>query len=95
MTVLYRRIAEESMNEKKIYIKIYPYGDKVHERRISKNLTEEYLAEICDISDRSLRYIEAGHVVPKLDTALKIAGALDMDIGELNDLIEVRVVAYV
>ena len=83
------------MNEKEIYIKIYTYGDKVREKRISKNLTEEYLAELCDISDRSLRYIEAGQVVPKLDTALKIAGALDMDVGELNDLIEVMVRVYV
>ena len=83
------------MNEKEIYIKIYLYGNLVHEKRISKNLTEEYLAEVCDISDRSLRYIEAGHVVPKLDTVLKIAGALDMDVGELNDLVEVRVIAYV
>ena len=82
------------MNEKEIYVKIYLYGDIIHEKRISKNLTEEDLAEICDISDRSLRYIESGHVVPKLDTVLKIAGALDMDIGELNDLIEVKVIAY-
>ena len=78
------------MNEKELYIKNYLYGDMIHEKRISKNLTEEYLAEVCDISDRSIRYIEAGHVVPKLDTALKIAGALDMDVGELNNLIEVR-----
>ena len=83
------------MNEKEIYIKIYLDGNLVHEKRISKNLTEEYLAEVCDISDRSLRYIEAGRVVPKLDTVLKIAGALDMDVGELNDLVEVRVIAYV
>jgi len=82
------------MNEKEFYIKIYLYGDIIREKRISKNLTEEYLAEICDISDRSLRYIEAGHVVPKLDTVLKIAGALCMDIGELNDLIEVELSAY-
>ena len=82
------------MNEKKLQIKIYLYGDKVHEKRISKNLTEEYLAELCDMSDRSLRYIEAGHVVPKLDTALKIAGALGMDVRELNELIEVVVIAY-
>jgi transcriptional regulator with XRE-family HTH domain len=94
MTVFYRNIAEDSMNEKKLQIKIYLYGDKVHEKRISKNLTEEYLAELCDMSDRSLRYIEAGHVVPKLDTALKIAGALGMDVGELNELIEVVVIAY-
>ena len=82
------------MNEKEIYIKIYLYGDIIHKKRISKNLTEEYLAEMCNISDRSLRYIEAGHVVPKLDTALKIAGALDMDVGELNYLVDVRMGVY-
>ena len=46
MTVFYRYIAEGGMNEKEIYIKIYLYGNLVHEKRISKNLTEEYLAEV-------------------------------------------------
>ena len=71
MTVFYRNIAEESMNEKKLQIKIYLYGDKVHEKRISKNLTEEYLAELCDISDRSLRYIERDTLFPSWILRLK------------------------
>lgn len=82
------------MNENEINVKIYLYGDIIRDRRISKKFTEEYLAEVCDISDRSLRYIEAGHVVPNLDTALKIASALDMDVGELNGLIDKRMMAY-
>ena len=81
--------------KKENHVKIYLYGEIVREKRISKNLTEEYVAEACDISDRSLRYIEAGHVVPKLDTVLKLADALDMDIGELNELLEARVRSYV
>jgi len=75
------------MIKTRTYTKVYLYGDMVHKKRISKNLTEEVLAEICDISDRELRNIEAGRVVPKLDTAIKLAYALDMDFGELNVLI--------
>lgn len=88
LSVFYGFIMEDIMIKTRTYTKVYLYGDMVHKKRISKNLTEEVLAEICDISDRELRNIEAGRVVPKLDTAIKLAYALDMDFGELNVLIQ-------
>lgn len=87
LSVFYGFIMEDIMIKTRTYTKVYLYGDMVNKKRISKNLAEEVLAEICDISDRELRNIEAGRVVPKLDTAIKLAYALDMDVGELNVLI--------
>ena len=49
--------------------------------------SEEVLAEICDISDREIRNIEAGVTVPRFNTVLKLARALEMDIGDFNILI--------
>ena len=75
------------MIQLKMPVKIYIYGNMIHEKRISLGLTEEKLAELCDISDREIRNIEAGVTVPKFDTVLKLARALEMDIGDFNILI--------
>ena len=75
------------MIQLKIPVKIYIYGNMIHEKRISLGLTEEKLAELCDISDREIRNIEAGITVPRFDTVLKLARALEMDIGDFNILI--------
>jgi len=75
------------MIQLKIPVKIYIYGNMIHEKRISLGLTEEKLAELCDISDREIRNIEAGVTVPRFDTVLKLARALEMDIGDFNILI--------
>ena len=45
------------MIQLKIPVKIYIYGNMIHEKRISLGLTEEKLAELCDISDREIRNI--------------------------------------
>lgn len=58
-------------------------------------LTEEKLAELCDISDREVRNIESGHSIPKLETALKLAYALHMNVGDFAVLIEVREPLYI
>ena len=75
------------MIQLKIPVKIYIYGNMIHEKRISLGLTEEKLAELCDISDREICNIEAGVTVPRFDTVLKLARALEMDIGDFNILI--------
>ena len=75
------------MIQLKIPVKIYIYGNMIHEKRISLGLTEEKLAELCDISDREIRNIEAGVTVPRFDTVLKLARAFEMDIGDFNILI--------
>ena len=54
---------------------------------MSWGLTKEKLAELCDISDREIRNIEAGVTVPRFDTVFKLARSLEMDIGDFNVLI--------
>ncbi len=49
-------------------------------------MTEEKLAEDTDMSDRHIRNIEKGNTVPKLDTVIKLGNALQMNLGELDDL---------
>ena len=70
------------------------FGNIVHKKRMFLGLTEEQLAEFSDLSDREIRNIESGRSVPKLDTVLKIAHALNMDVGELSVLIKTEDFAY-
>ena len=62
------------------------YGQLIHNKRRSLNMTEEKLAEDTDMSDRHIRNIEKGNTVPKLDTVIKIGNALQMNLGELDNL---------
>lgn len=61
------------------------FGIVVRQKRCALNMTAERLAEIVDMSDREIRNIEKGRTVPKLDTAIKIGDALNIDLGVLND----------
>ena len=76
-------------------IDILKFGKIIHKKRIQFGLTEEQLAEFSDLSDREIRNIEAGRSVPKLDSVLKLAHALNMDIGELSVLIKTEDLTYV
>ena len=76
-------------------IQIWKYGLFIHEKRIFSGFTEEKLAELCDISDREVRNIESGHSIPRLDTALKLAHALSMNVGDLAIFIEIGDPLYV
>ena len=69
---------------------IFEYGILIRQKRKELFLTEERVAELADISDRELRNIESGAVIPKLDSVIKLGFALDMDLGELNVLYNVK-----
>ena len=69
---------------------IFEYGILIQQKRKELFLTEERVAELADISDRELRNIESGVVIPKLDSVIKLGFALDMDLGELNVLYKVK-----
>lgn len=58
-------------------------------------MTEEYLAERCERSDKEIRNIESGKTIPKLDTALQIGHVLHMEMGEFHEFVKVEDVAYV
>ncbi len=58
-------------------------GDRVRERRLWVNLTQEQLAEAAGISWSSVQRVEAGSTGTAVSYYLRIARALDVDPGEL------------
>ncbi len=65
-------------------------GEKIKRLRKNKNLTQEQLAELIDISPRNLSGIELGINYPKAETLEKIITALEVNIDELfsNDYLQ-------
>jgi ribosome-binding protein aMBF1 (putative translation factor) len=64
------------------------FGKIVRDAREQKTLTIFQLSEMCNISDRCLENIELGDSDPKLSTVIRIAKALCLDLGLLNNLNE-------
>ena len=58
-------------------------GPKLRELRIAKNLTQEELAALVNLSSTHVSVIERGLKVTKLDTFVAIANALDVSADEL------------
>lgn len=76
------------MRNTTIIISETTYGKMIKERRLELGYSGEYLAELCNRSEREIRNIEACIYTPKLDTVLNLAYALNMDIGDLNCLLK-------
>lgn len=58
-------------------------GEKIKSRRLKIGLTQEKLAEICDISVSYIAHIERGTKSLSLETAVKISNALDISLDYL------------
>lgn len=58
-------------------------GKLIKDVRKSKGLTQMDLAFSMDMSMNTISYIELGKIAPKIDTLLKIAKVLNMDLKEL------------
>jgi len=56
-------------------------GLKVTDLRLQKNLTQEQLAEKCEVSARTIQRIESGEVDPRSYTLHCLSQALDFDFG--------------
>ncbi|HLO75357.1 MAG TPA: helix-turn-helix transcriptional regulator [Magnetospirillum sp.] len=61
------------------------FGRRVYDLRRRKGLTQEALAEAIGKSLDTVSNVERGVSVPRLGTALDIANALGVSIGELFD----------
>jgi DNA-binding XRE family transcriptional regulator len=61
------------------------FNELIRTKRKEKNITQEKLAEILDISTVTMSGIERGEVELKIDTCLKAAKALDIPINEIFD----------
>ena len=59
-------------------------GLKVSELRQQKGLTQEQLAEQCEVSPRTIQRIESGEVDPRAYTLHCLGEALEFDFGEEN-----------
>lgn len=57
-------------------------GIKVTELRQQKGMTQEKLAEICEVSTRTIQRIESGEVDPRAFTLNNLSSALDYDFGQ-------------
>ena len=59
-------------------------GIKVAELRQQKGLTQEKLAELCEVSSRTIQRIESGEVDPRAYTIQCLNAALEYDFGVEN-----------
>lgn len=60
------------------------FGKIVRDRRERLGLNLSEAAERCGLSIRGLELIELGDSDPKLSTVLRIAAALDIDLGDIE-----------
>ena len=65
------------------------FGRIMRERRENAYISLCALSDLVDMSEHALRSIELGDSDPKLSNVLKIAGALQIDVGTLNSCIPV------
>ena len=59
-------------------------GLKITELRQQKSLTQEKLAEYCDVSTRTIQRIESGEVEPRSFTRNSLSNILEFDLGKEN-----------
>ena len=59
-------------------------GLKVAELRAQKNMTQEKLAEYCEVSTRTIQRIESGEVEPRAYTRNSLSNTLEYDFGQDN-----------
>lgn len=59
-------------------------GRKITDLRQQKRLTQEKLAEYCEVSTRTIQRIEAGEVEPRAFTRNSLSNLLEFDLGKEN-----------
>jgi uncharacterized Tic20 family protein len=60
-------------------------GIKVVELRKEKGFTQEHLAEVCEVTPRTIQRIESGEVEPRAFTRNSLSNVLEFDLGK-NDI---------
>jgi len=67
-------------------------GKRIQEIRKSRGLTQEKFAEMVDLSTKYISNIECGFKIPKLNTLVNIANALQCDANSLlADVLDVTI----
>lgn len=65
-------------------------GKKIRQIRVEKGFSQEKLSEGIDISPRHMCTIENGNSLPSLETFVRIAKILDIDINDFFNLSSVN-----
>lgn len=61
------------------------FMNAVTSQREALGLTQAQLAELCDMSERGYQKVEYGEVIPNLETAGRIANALEISLDALME----------
>jgi transcriptional regulator with XRE-family HTH domain len=64
------------------------YGTRVKEERLKRGWTQEHLAEIADVTARTVARIEKGEV-QGLESLMAIAAAFEMELGKLGQVFRI------
>jgi transcriptional regulator with XRE-family HTH domain len=64
------------------------FGANMREIRRDRGLTQEALAERCDLSIDAIRRVEWGTISPSLDTLWKLSDGLDITLATLFETFE-------
>ncbi len=72
-------------SQKEFIMKQPDLGLKVSELRKEKGFTQEQLAEVCEVTPRTIQRIESGEVEPRAFTRNSLSNVLEFDLGK-NDL---------
>jgi len=69
--------------ERGIFMDTKAVGRRIRAKREQENMTQEFLAELIDVSPNHISVIERGVKIPRLDTFVAIANALSVSADEL------------
>lgn len=64
------------------------FGETLRELRLEKGLSQEKLAELCDLTPNYISFLERGLRQPTLTTLYKLSSALNLSINELINSVE-------
>jgi transcriptional regulator with XRE-family HTH domain len=65
-------------------------GARIKEIRLKKRMTQEQLSEKMEINPKYLSSIERGKENPTLDTLIKVARSLDVDLGQIFTFVQIE-----
>ena len=71
------------MNEVEVYIRV---GERIRKLRQTKGMTQQTLADECDMEKPNLSRIENGNTNPTIKSLWKISNALGVKLKDLVDV---------
>jgi XRE family transcriptional regulator, regulator of sulfur utilization len=66
------------------------FGKNLHRARKRTGISQEHLAVLASLHRTEIGLLERGERLPRIDTAIKLAGALDLPLAQLVEGIEWR-----